>query len=92
MRLEDYMLPCLNKRLFGFDCLGCGFQRALVALIRGDFQEAFVLYPAIYSILILVVYFFINLKFNFTNSQKIFRLLLIINLLLIVGNFCLKNF
>ena len=32
--IEEYMLPCLNKKLFGFECLGCGLQRSIVLLFK----------------------------------------------------------
>ena len=50
--LEDFMLPCLNKQLFGIDCLGCGIQRATALLFKGEFIAAFKIYPAIYSLLL----------------------------------------
>ena len=50
LQLEEYMLPCLNKKLFGVDCLGCGIQRALSLLIHGEFIAAFKMYPAIYTL------------------------------------------
>ncbi len=46
--MEEFMLPCLNKELFGVDCIGCGIQRATVLLFRGEFIAAFKMYPAIY--------------------------------------------
>lgn len=49
--MEDYMLPCLSKKLFGVDCFGCGIQRSLVLLFRGEFEAAFYMYPAIYSMI-----------------------------------------
>ena len=48
---EDYMLPCLNKKLFGFDCLGCGLQRSLSLLFHGDFLGALKMYPAVYTLI-----------------------------------------
>jgi hypothetical protein len=39
--MEDYMIPCMNKTLFGVDCMGCGTQRALAFLLKGEFVEAF---------------------------------------------------
>ncbi len=91
VRLEDYMLPCLNKRFFGIDCFGCGFQRAVVHLLRGEFTEAFWMYPAVYPLLIFLIFALLNLKFQFNKSQLIIRYLLLLTLLFIVGNFILKN-
>ena len=52
MDLEKYMIPCLSKTLFGVECLGCGAQRSFLLLIKGDFFEAFKMYPAIYVMLL----------------------------------------
>lgn len=59
--MEEYMFPCMSKRYFGIDCLGCGFQRALVLLFQGKLEDAFYMYPAIYSMLL----FFYSLDCNF---------------------------
>lgn len=59
--MEDFMLPCLNKKFFGVECLGCGLQRAVVLLAKGEFAAAFIMYPAVYplvSLLALVVFNF----------------------------------
>ena len=48
---EDYLLPCINKKIFGIECLGCGIQRATVLLFRGEFIAAFKIYPAIYTLI-----------------------------------------
>lgn len=34
-------IPCLFYRLTGFKCPGCGVSRMCLALLRGDFGEAF---------------------------------------------------
>ena len=52
MNLENYMLPCWSKTLFGVECLGCGLQRAFLLLLKGDFIGAFQMYPAIYVTLV----------------------------------------
>ena len=90
LKLEDYMLPCLNKKLFGIECMGCGFQRSVALLLHGDFIAAFKMYPAIYPLIALLIYVLLNLKFKFNNAQKIIRLLAIIAIILIVSNFILK--
>ena len=61
MSLEDFMIPCLSKKLFGLDCPGCGMQRALSLFLHGDFTEAFRMFPAIYTTLLL--FLFIGLHF-----------------------------
>jgi hypothetical protein len=54
MRLEDFMLPCFFKQLTGLECIGCGMQRAIACVLRGEFTTAFEIYPAIYPFLTLL--------------------------------------
>lgn len=62
------MVPCLNKYLWGIDCLGCGLQRSIWLLCKGEFTAAFYMYPAIYPIvgftLFLILDFFTELKYS----------------------------
>lgn len=59
------MLPCLNKKLFGVDCMGCGMQRSLLLLFKGEFVAAFQMYPAIYPLLLLLIFIGSNFFFKF---------------------------
>lgn len=77
MRIEDFLLPCMNKTLFGVDCYGCGAQRSLLLLLNGKFHDAFFMYPAIYPILILLGFLILNLFVNFKKAYQI-RIILII--------------
>ncbi|MCT4698612.1 DUF2752 domain-containing protein [Tenacibaculum haliotis] len=90
LQLDDYMLPCLNKKLFGVDCLGCGIQRAISLLIHGEFVAAFKMYPAIYTLLILAFFIVINFFYKVKNAQKIISILAIINVLIIVISYFIK--
>ena len=90
--LDKYMLPCLNKKLFGLECMGCGFQRSFVLLLNGEFVDAFKMYPAIYTLIALVLLIGVNML---KPSKIIYNSLLalgIINLLIIIGNFFMKTF
>jgi hypothetical protein len=49
---DNFFLPCPFKALTGFDCPGCGFQRSFLALLKGNFQESFHLYPATVPLLL----------------------------------------
>ena len=69
--MEDYMLPCLSKKLFGVDCFGCGIQRSLVLLINGEFEAAFYMYPAIYSMILFFVLIGISLIDKSRSYHKI---------------------
>ncbi|WP_235989331.1 DUF2752 domain-containing protein [Psychroserpens algicola] len=92
MSPEDYMLPCLNKKIFGLDCMGCGMQRSIAFILNGDFVAAFHMYPAIYSLIALIAVIFINYFRNFKHAYKIIIILALMNAILIVGNFIFKTF
>lgn len=42
---SDYFPQCAMKRLTGWECPGCGIQRALHALLHGRVSEAFAYNP-----------------------------------------------
>lgn len=89
--LEDYMLPCLNKKLFGFECMGCGMQRSVSLILHGDFIGAFYMYPAIYTLIPLFVFIVIHFLFKFKNSNKIINALAIASVLIIITSFIIKK-
>lgn len=88
--LEDYMLPCLNKKLLGVDCLGCGFQRAFLLLIKGDFVEAFKMYPAIYTLILFFGFVILQQFYTFKYGSKIVISLMITNILIITTSYIIK--
>ena len=90
MSPEDYMITCLNKKLLGFECLGCGGQRAVSLLLHGEFIAAFKMYPAIYPLIFLFAYIGLNLFFKFKNSSKVINILAIASVGIILLNFILK--
>lgn len=88
--LEDYMLPCLNKEFLGVECPGCGLQRAAAYLLQGDFVAAFVMYPAIYTLLLLFGFLLADQFFTIRYANKISIILMLATVLLILTNFFLK--
>lgn len=89
---EEYMLPCLNKKLFGFECMGCGAQRALSLVFQGDFIAAFYMYPAIYTLILMFIFIVVNLLRSKKIYTRIIMSLALINALIIISNFILKTF
>ncbi|WP_029034927.1 DUF2752 domain-containing protein [Salinimicrobium terrae] len=88
--MEEFMLPCLNKQLFGLDCLGCGAQRSLVFVFQGEFGAAFKMFPAIYPILILLLFLFINLFIKFKGDWFIKIGLIVLSALTLIGAYFYK--
>ena len=82
--IEKYMVPCMNKSLFGVDCLGCGTQRSLVLLINGDFIKAFYQFPAIYTTLLLFGFLGLNFIDKSRDYHKIIIGMAITNALIMI--------
>ncbi|MGC1206314.1 MAG: DUF2752 domain-containing protein [Flavobacteriaceae bacterium] len=89
---EEFMLPCLNKKLFGIDCMGCGMQRSVALIFQGEFTAAFNMYPAIYTLILLFAVIAINTFVNFKYSSKIILILAVLNGIIIISSFILKTF
>jgi len=88
--MEEYMLPCLNKKLLGVECLGCGLQRSISLILQGEFVEAFKMYPGVYSLIVLFFFIGINIFFKFKHSNKIIGALAIITLATVVVSYIIK--
>jgi len=88
--LEEYMLPCLNKKFFGFECMGCGMQRSLMALLQGHFAEAFFLYPAVFPLIALGLAIVANFFLDFKYAGKVISFFAILSVLTIITNYIIK--
>ncbi|BAO77102.1 DUF2752 domain-containing protein [Winogradskyella sp. PG-2] len=91
-QLEDYMLPCMWKKTFNVECMGCGIQRSVSLILKGEFIAAFYMYPAIYTLIILFSFLLLHLKFKFKFGHKIILGLFVINISIIVVSFIIKTF
>ena len=87
---DDFMFPCLWKKYLHIECMGCGFQRSLVLVFQGQFEAAFYMYPAIYTLILLFGFLILHLKFQFKRGAKILLALFILNITIIVINYILK--
>ncbi|MCP4883502.1 MAG: DUF2752 domain-containing protein, partial [Flavobacteriales bacterium] len=74
----------------GVECAGCGLQRSVIYLLKGEFTNAFFTYPAIYTLLLMVFFLALHLKFNFAKGHGILQGLLILNVIIILTNYLLK--
>ena len=90
VQIEDYMLTCGAKKYFGIDCPGCGVQRSVVHVAKGEFTEAFHMYPAIFTLILLAAFMIANRKFKFSFGKKIILTLAYINVAIIVVSYIIK--
>ena len=63
----DYLIPCLWKYFFGFECSGCGITSSVIQILKGNFQLAweinkltFVVFPLLFIYSIKKFFFKIN--------------------------------
>ncbi len=88
--MEEFMLPCLNKKYMGFECMGCGIQRSIALLLKGEFTEAFYMYPAIYPLIGLLGMLVLNQFISFKYANKGIIILSILTVATIIGSFIIK--
>jgi len=88
--LEEHLLACYWKKEYGIDCIGCGMQRSVIHILKGEFVEAFYIYPAIYTLIAMFGFLLLHLKFNFKQGHKILLGLFIINIVAMLINYILK--
>jgi hypothetical protein len=84
------MLPCAYKSIFGIDCPGCGFQRAFIALLKGNIGESLHLYPAVIPILITAAVLLADTRYRFDRNLKIRKGLYIFTGLVIAVSYVSK--
>ncbi len=53
-------IPCMVKTITGFECPGCGFTRAFVALARGHLAEAFSCNPFLFVVSPIILYLIVK--------------------------------
>ena len=88
--LEDHLLSCRWKDSIGVECMGCGLQRSFIHLLKGEFIDAFVVYPAIYPLIGMLIFFGLHAIFKFSKGDLILKWLLILNVVTILGSYFYK--
>jgi hypothetical protein len=87
--LEENLLACQWKTM-GIECMGCGLQRSILLIMKGEFTEAFYMYPAIYTLIFMFAFLVLHLKFQFSKGHKVLLYLFILNLMIIIVNYIIK--
>ncbi|MBR3947104.1 MAG: DUF2752 domain-containing protein [Bacteroidales bacterium] len=88
--LEHHLLPCPTKHFLGIECPGCGMQRAIIELLRGNLVDSIKLYPPLIPMLLMLVVLVINLKVNSAVWQKVLKYFFIANVAIILINYIFK--
>lgn len=68
--LEQHLLTCFFKAHFGIDCPGCGTQRALISLLKGNFMESLQFHAALIPFICTILLLIGQLIFKTNNGAK----------------------
>jgi len=90
--MEEYMLPCFSKKLLGIECFGCGTQRALLLVLNGEFEAAFKMFPAIYTLLVFFGFVALHFLDKSRNYHKPIIYLGVTNGIIMVVSYFVKHF
>ena len=88
--LQNHLLTCPIKHLFGIDCPGCGMQRSFLALMRGDVSASLKFHPAALPLLVLVAFTLVHLKVDFKFGALLIKMLFIGIAIIIVIKYIYK--
>lgn len=88
--LEHHLLACPFKKMTGLDCPGCGLQRSIVALLKGDIIASLKFYPPTLAIIGLLIFMLLHLKFDFKNGALVIKAMYIFITAVIIINYIYK--
>ncbi len=88
--LENHMMPCFYKQLTGIDCPGCGMQRSIVELLKGNFKSSFYLYPALLLVFFTLGLTALHLVFKFKNGAAFIKYSFIFTTTVVMASYILK--
>ncbi len=84
------MIPCFWKKYFEVECMGCGLQRSMHLLWKGELIDSIVLFPAGIPLLLTFIFLFYHLLFKPKNGAKIITVLFIITATIMIVSFIFK--
>lgn len=71
--LSEHLFSCPFKTQFGIDCPGCGLQRSILSLFRGDLTASFKYYPATIPLIFIVLFTIVHLKVDFKFGAQLIK-------------------
>ena len=88
--LESHMGTCTFHDQTDLSCPGCGLQRAVIALLKGDLIESFILFPPLLPLLIMFSFLAVHLIFNLRQGALVLKVMYMANAAIILLNFFVK--
>ncbi|MBL0330130.1 MAG: DUF2752 domain-containing protein [Bacteroidetes bacterium] len=88
--LENHFMTCPYKAIAGVDCPGCGMQRSVIELLKGNFVESFQLYPALLPTIFTLLFTMLHLIFKFKNGATIIKYSFISTVAIVLISYFIK--
>jgi len=88
--LESHQGTCSFQEHAGIDCPGCGLQRSILALLRGDLVESILQFPALLPLMAMFAFLGIHLVFKLKHGAIVLKMFYITNISIIVLNYIYK--
>ena len=85
--LEQHMGTCYFKAYTGINCPGCGMQRSIIELLKGNIWESIKFYPGLLPLLFLFLFLVLHLIFKFNNGTTILKFIYITTASIILINY-----
>ena len=90
--LEKRQLACFYKSTLGVECPGCGIQRALIALLRGEVIESLKLFPALIPTIAMLILLVVHTVYKLNNGGKILISFAIFNVAITIVSYIYNFF
>lgn len=88
--IERHMIPCPIHKFTGIECPGCGMQRAIIELLKGNLWESILYYPALLPLTLMFIFLAVHLIFDLKNGAKILKYFFIVNAIIISLGYVIK--
>jgi len=88
--LEHHLLTCPIKYFYGVDCPGCGMQRSIIELLKGNIWDSIQLYPPLIPLIMLMILLVINIKIHSGTWLKVLKAFFIADVIIIFINYIFK--
>jgi hypothetical protein len=71
--------------------LGCGFQRAVILMLKGELIQAFCMYPAVYLVILFCGMLFVQTVFKRKYNFKFVAITALTTWIFVLGGYIFKN-
>ncbi|CAN5389605.1 hypothetical protein BH10BAC1_BH10BAC1_09210 [soil metagenome] len=88
--LENHLMTCPYKAIAGFDCPGCGMQRAFIELLKGNLVISIHLYPALIPTIFTLLFTVAHLILKFKNGASIIKYSFVSTVAIVLISYILK--